>query len=613
MDTVLVRFNNDGPTLEGIHVYPKGAHVPVSTVRAHEIVACGDGVVVTHPVFAPIPKLPASKQRTAPATKHSIVGVIEVEHFDAATVGIVIPAYNPGEHLARCLKSLAASDAAAISEVVVVDDASNPPIHKEVAALMRELKLSGRVLRHDKNKEYAASVNAGAELVAGDHLLMLNVDIEATPTFLLPMLGELMSDDKIAVVGNLHRLANGKVDSAGSEWSWVSGTYQHRARDIVADEQQLAELDMTTWACCLVRRTVWDELGGLDAATYLAYWEDTEFCMSVRRLGYRIRYTPMSEIVHFGRHSSGKGRHQLSQESAHKFHRRWVSTGKVEGFARARGVKPDDTRIVVGMIALNEEEFIKASLDSIYADADKIVVVVGGVKLAQTVGMCNKDGAPTDTTMSILEAYPDPGNKLEIVKPCLYPTKHPMRDAVLSRCEKGDMVLMLDADEVMYPGAIWHLFADLRKFDVLMPKRQDIWNDLWTVGSGEVWDGVWEPRIYRFVPGLTYKDHHGLPTGLLSKVKLLDYSPWAHYAWVKPLNKLRLKFRYYLNHFMLKGAISPTWFDNVFLRWREDKQGVETGPGTHPHGGGATVPYTDRHPPQAERLILEGKIGGEGW
>lgn len=611
---VHVRFFNDGPVEESGRVWPKNSLVPVTEERAQSLVRTGCAEIVPGNGFEDNPG--ACSGTVTLSQRFSIVP--EIPRNDDARVGIVIPAYNPGRFLAACLQSIADSDAKDICEVVVVDDASQPPIAREAVELMVSLGICGKVVRLRTNHEFAKAVNIGAQCVAGDHLLMLNVDIEVKPNFLQPMLDVLESDDKIAVVGNLHRTPGGGVDSAGSEWSWTSCTFQHRGRDIQADVTKPAELDMVTWACCLVRRTIWDRLGGLADDIYTAYWEDTDFCMSVRRLGYRICYTPESVIIHRGKHAAlaGKPRDHHSDRGAAAFHRRWVWAGAVEEFARRRGVRLEPTRIIVGMITLNEEEFIRAAIESVYDAADLIVVPVGAVDRAVAAGLCEPNGYPTDATMDILRDFPDPANKLVIDGPRMWgPEKSAMRNAVLDRCQHGDMVVMLDADEVMYPGAMWKLFAALRHADVLRPEREDHWNDLDTVATGHGWQRIWEPRIFRFRQGMRYTTNHGRPDNLGPRDKKLDYSPWAHYAYVKPIEKLRCKVDYYRQVYSLRD-IDPGYIDNVFLRWREEPEAVEAGPGTYVlriFRDCGTRPLDKRHPPEIEKLILEGVIPGADW
>lgn len=560
----------------------------------------------------PQPTLNSLKSEVPSSSKKEGISTILCNPNPDAKVGIAIPALNPGEYLARCLRSIMTSGVADICDVVLVDNGSKPRCDEAAANLMRAFNLRGRIMRTPENLSCGGGINLAAQNVAGDYLLILNVDTELLPDFLEPMVAILDEDDSVAVVGNKHSLPGGAIDSAGSEWSWEGHSYQHRGRDRPADLSQPAELDMVTFACALVRRSVWDEIGGFNVKEYPgAYWEDSEFCMRVRKLGYRIVYEPDSEIIHYGRHTGGTGRWRSFYEHNSKvFHRKWIDTGFVEGFARRRGSRCDPMRIVVGMIALNEEEFVEAAIASAY-EADKIVVVLGGTQIARETDACGPKGEPIDSTLERVRDFYDPDDKITVVGPHLWEDKRAMRNAYLEHCERGDMVVVLDADEVLFPDALWRLFAEQKKRMVLTtPCSTVFWNDLWTLGAGLAWERFSEQRVFRYSPGVSYKNHHGIAEPLPRRGPPLDWAPWAHYAWVRPVANLRRKCEFYVKR---DGLTQANYMEDIFLRWREEPEAVESGPGTHLFGGGKTCRFARRHPPQVEKLILEGKIGGEEW
>ena len=66
----------------------------------------------------------------------------------------------------------------------------------------------------------------------------------------------------------------------------------------------LQNVSAVTGACLLVRRAVWDEVGGLDPAFRVAF-NDIDFCLRVRERGWRIVYTPHAELVHHESRSRG--------------------------------------------------------------------------------------------------------------------------------------------------------------------------------------------------------------------------------------------------------------------------------------------------------------------
>lgn len=63
------------------------------------------------------------------------------------------------------------------------------------------------------------------------------------------------------------------------------------------------DVDQPSGACLLVRREAWDDAGPLDERFFM-YFEEVDFCWRVRQAGWRIRFTPMPQITHYGGQSS---------------------------------------------------------------------------------------------------------------------------------------------------------------------------------------------------------------------------------------------------------------------------------------------------------------------
>lgn len=627
--TVLVRFFNDGPTIINGVRHAKGAHVPLMPSLALEVVRSGAAEFLS-PYPPNAGNAHQSRQLPGPPEDFTMVW----DHPDPSReVAVLIPAHNPGErHLQPCLESLSRSDAAPCITLVFVDDGSEPSCADEAAALMREFDLKGKVLRLGRNAGYNAAMRlAAAHASAQDHVLLYSVDMEAPrekdAAFLVPMIERMGSDERIGIVGNLHRKApdqtrfgHTQIDSAGSEWSWETRSYQHRGRDgdvHHVNVTRFTDLDMVTSGCALVRMACWDELGGLSPAYRGIGWDDTELCLSARRRGWRVVYEPKSEVVHFGRHTLGQTDWTTAElENRMVFHSRWMQTGLVEGYSRRRGVRADPSRLVVGMMVLNEEEFVADAIESVYADVDEIDIVVGAVPWAVSLGAAKEDGSPTDATLDIVRAFSDPDDKLRIVGPLVHSDgRRGLRNTLMEMFKDGDFVVMLDGDEVMRPDMIWRIFADLRNHHALAPRREDHWNDFSTLGAGSAWEGVWEPRFFRHRSGMRCTDYHHCPEGC-EDFTCLDYAPFAHYCYVKPVRKLRQKFALYEASPIVHETYGPfpsNYVDRVFLPWRDDPGKIEGWRGTHPFGGGHTRPFEGRHPPQIEKRLLSGELPGKDW
>jgi GT2 family glycosyltransferase len=550
----------------------------------------------------------------------------EREGGTAPVVSAIVPLFRSERYVERCLRSLL-THLPPDSEVIAVDDGS-PDRSGEFAR--RALAADPRVLvvTLSRNTGFAHATNVGARLARGEHLLLFNADAFAREGFIAPMLHEMERDAQIAVVGNRHVTPSGRVDSEGSEFVWSARTFQHVGRDMAdpvsktVGDSGAKERDMVTFACALVRGEAWRELGGLDERYAKAYFEDSDFCMRARARGWRVTCVPDSTVVHVGRHSrAGSGGHYVANREL--FERRWVRTGLVDGFARERGLRvhadrKGSGRVVVCMIACSEEEFVAASIESVYALADSIVIVEGGTRFAVSAGLCDRSGRSTDATVREIESVADPEKKIELVLSPGRPweNKSEMRGEYAKRLREGDWMLLLDADEVFTDDGLWRMSVLMHDHDVIMPAFRLFWNGMNTLGTGR-WDDYRQVKAVRWREGFTYsRDHNapsdsrGVPVTALPGARVArpaadpDGRLYFHYSWAgKTDAKLAMKCAYYVGQ---NGStvFPPDYMERVFIPWRERPAEIEREFGTHPYGGGGATAFDGEHPAAVrERLF----------
>jgi len=114
-------------------------------------------------------------------------------------LSIVIPARNQAAVTATCLAALLASPPDVPFELLIVDDASAPPLTEALSAF------SGRFttlafLRNEINQGFAASCNLGAQAAKGRYLLFLNNDTEVRPGWWPPLMSILDNEPEVGIV-----------------------------------------------------------------------------------------------------------------------------------------------------------------------------------------------------------------------------------------------------------------------------------------------------------------------------------------------------------------------------------------------------------------------------
>lgn len=239
-------------------------------------------------------------------------------------VSIVIPIHGKLTHTLACLRSLARHGALAPFEVIVVDDASPDD---SVAVLAQVAGL--RLLRNERNLGFIGSCNAGAAAARGEFLLFLNNDTQVTAGWLDALLCCFAERTDCGIAGSRLVYPDGRLQEAGGIVfadgnCWATGRFERR--DAPAFRYR-RETDYVSGASLLIRREVFQRIGGFDARYAPAYYEDTDLAFAVRRLGLRVYYEPTSTVIHCEGITAGtdltKGvkRHQVINEA--KFVDKW--------------------------------------------------------------------------------------------------------------------------------------------------------------------------------------------------------------------------------------------------------------------------------------------------
>jgi GT2 family glycosyltransferase len=209
---------------------------------------------------------------------------------------VVIPTYNGAHLLNTCLEALLANPPKDCGqEIVVVDDASSDRTPETLAAFGDRVVF----VAHPVNQGFAHSCNDGAQAVESDHVVFLNNDTVPLAGWLDALVAEVEADPQVGAVGAKLLYPDGSVQHAGvaiGHDGWPHHLYAgfpgehpavNRPRTVVA----------ATAACLLVRRSVFDALGGFDSAFHNGY-EDIDFCLRITAAGLRVRYCPGSVLYH---------------------------------------------------------------------------------------------------------------------------------------------------------------------------------------------------------------------------------------------------------------------------------------------------------------------------
>ncbi len=230
-----------------------------------------------------------------------------------SSVSILIVSWNSRELLSRCLASLPA----AAHQVIVVDNASADGSADLVAS-----EHPGALLVHETtNRGFAAAVNIAAGKATGRYLLLLNPDTQATPGA-VERLGHFLDDHPPAagVAGclideagvpqrgfNVRRfpsLATWAVDLLLIDKVWPRNPISRRYQALDLGDANLGraiEVEQPAAACLMLRREVFDTIGGMDERFHPAWFEDVDLCKRLRDAHWHLFWLPDARFHHVGK------------------------------------------------------------------------------------------------------------------------------------------------------------------------------------------------------------------------------------------------------------------------------------------------------------------------
>jgi GT2 family glycosyltransferase len=235
-------------------------------------------------------------------------------------VSVIIPSKNHARLLARCLGSIETKTTYGKYEILVADNGSTDPATKELLARLRH-----KVVPFPEPFNYSRINNFAVRQANGEYLLFLNDDTEVrSPEWMTAML-ELCQLPGVGAVGAKLLFPSGRVQHAGVVLG-LGGVAGHayyqfsaKARGYFDALHSIRNFSAVTAACMMVRRSVFEQVGGFDEAFPLNF-NDVDFCLRVRRAGYRIVWTPFAELYHY---ESATRVPQVKVEEMHLIHERW--------------------------------------------------------------------------------------------------------------------------------------------------------------------------------------------------------------------------------------------------------------------------------------------------
>ncbi len=223
----------------------------------------------------------------------------------------IIVTYNSAAEIGACLDSVKAWGLHAI----VVDNGSTDGTSEVVRSS------EARLIANRQNRGFAAAVNQGCSECGTPLVLLLNPDtmLASDPRILAAEFndgtvgaasGPLLNGDGSPQIGFMVRRFPSALTLAfevlGFNRFWPSNRVNRRWRCMDLDLSETCNVEQPAGAYLMIRRTVWDELGGFDEGFYPLWFEDVDFCFRLCAKRYYVRFVPSAVAKHTGAHSIRK-------------------------------------------------------------------------------------------------------------------------------------------------------------------------------------------------------------------------------------------------------------------------------------------------------------------
>lgn len=228
----------------------------------------------------------------------------------APLVSLIIPTRNGLNLIRQCVNSVLDKTRYDNYEILIVDNNSD-----DAATLQYFASLASnpriRILRDERPFNYSALNNAAAQQANGEYLCLMNNDIEViAPEWLSEMIS-IASQPGVGAVGARLRYPDDTLQHGGVI-TGIGGVASHSHKYFPVSHhgyfgraQLIHTVSAVTGACMVIKKQIYEEMGGLDETSLAVAFNDVDFCLRVQQAGYRNVWTPYADLYHHESASRG--------------------------------------------------------------------------------------------------------------------------------------------------------------------------------------------------------------------------------------------------------------------------------------------------------------------
>ena len=218
-------------------------------------------------------------------------------------VSVILLTRNTCQQTLEAIGSVFSSTDTVTKEIYVIDNGSTDDTPSVLPAAFPEIYYK----RLERNVGFAHGVNLAAREAAGDFLLLLNSDARLGPDALRLAVEWLRADPGCGIAGAQLFHADGRKQNSIANFPSLATELLNKfllrtlwPRRFPGKEQDFdepMEVESVIGAFFLVRREVWEKLGGMDERFFF-FLEETDFCLRARQAGFATAHLPQARVWH---------------------------------------------------------------------------------------------------------------------------------------------------------------------------------------------------------------------------------------------------------------------------------------------------------------------------
>lgn len=234
---------------------------------------------------------------------------------------IIILTYNQLEYTKLCIESIRKFTPQDSYEIIVVDNGSSDGT---VDWLKEQNDI--KVILNKENLGFSKGCNQGINVSIGENILLLNNDTIVTPNWLYNMDRSLWKEDKIAAVSCMSNYVTNN-QQIEVEYTNIYSMLAFALNFNILNFDKHDQMDKLIGFCMMIKKEVINKIGLLDENFLIGNFEDDDYCLRMRKAGYKLILCKDTFIHHFGsisfKNTPTLDIFEISRINEEKFKNKW--------------------------------------------------------------------------------------------------------------------------------------------------------------------------------------------------------------------------------------------------------------------------------------------------